>query len=101
MAYTKWQVAGIGDATRDSSERERLERELRDSEERYRYLVAASPDLVWLTDAKGTLTFISDASRTMLGYEPSDLIGRHYVDIFAPSAKRDANVRFRWVASHP
>jgi signal transduction histidine kinase len=28
-------------------------------------------------------------------------MGRHYVDIFAPSAKRDANVRFRWVASHP
>jgi PAS domain-containing protein len=31
----------------------RLERELRESEERYRYLVASSPDLVWLTDAKG------------------------------------------------
>ena len=92
---------GIHGATRDISERERLERELRDSEERYRYLVASSPDLVWLTDAKGTLTFISDASRSMLGYEPSELMGRHYVDIFAASARRDANVRFRWVASHP
>jgi PAS domain S-box-containing protein len=93
--------AGIHGATRDISDRDRLERELRESEERYRYLVASSPDLVWLTDAKGTLTFVSDAVRSMLGYEPSDLIGRHYVDIFAPSAKRDANVRFRWVASHP
>jgi PAS domain S-box-containing protein len=92
---------GIHGSTRDISERERLERELRDSEERYRYLVASSPDLVWLTDAKGTLTFVSDAARLMLGYEPSELMGRHYVDIFAPSAQRDANVRFRWVASHP
>src|SRR4030095_13662760 len=66
-----------------------------------RYLVASSPDLVWLTDAKGTLTFVSDAVRSMLGYEPSDLMGRHYVDIFAPSPRRDANVRFRWLASHP
>jgi PAS domain S-box-containing protein len=93
--------AGIHGSTRDISERDRLERELRESEERYRYLVASSPDLVWLTDAKGTLTFVSDAVRSMLGYEPSDLMGRHYVDIFAPSARRDANVRFRWLASHP
>ena len=93
--------AGIHGSTRDISERDRLERELRDSEERYRYLVASSPDLVWLTDAKGTFTFISDAVRTMLGYEPTELMGRSYADIFAPSARRDANVRFRWVASHP
>ena len=40
--------AGIHGSTRDISERSRLERELRESEERYRYLVASSPDLVWL-----------------------------------------------------
>ena len=93
--------AGIHGSTRDISERDRLERELRESEERYRYLVASSPDLVWLTDAKGTLTFISDAARTMLGIEPTDLIGRPYGEIFAPSARRDATVRFRWLARHP
>jgi PAS domain S-box-containing protein len=92
---------GIHGSTRDISERDRLERELRDSEERYRYLVASSPDLVWLTDADGIFTFISDAVRTMLGYEPTELMGRHYGDIFAPGARRDATVRFRWVARHP
>ena len=69
---------GIHGSTRDISERARLERELRASEERYRYLVASSPDLVWLTDAEGTLTFLSDATRTMLGVEPDELIGRPY-----------------------
>ncbi|MFL5675927.1 MAG: GAF domain-containing protein [Chloroflexota bacterium] len=93
--------AGIHGSTRDISERDRLERELRESEERYRYLVASSPDLVWLTDAKGTLTFISDAARTMLGIEPTELMGRPYVDIFAPAARRDATTRFRWLARHP
>ena len=93
--------AGIHGSTRDISERARLERELRASEERYRYLVASSPDLVWLTDAKGTLTFISDAARAMLDTEPEDLIGRPYADIFAPGARRDATVRFRWLARHP
>ena len=93
--------AGIHGATRDISERARLERELRESEERYRYLVASSPDLVWLTDAGGRLTFVSDAARTMLGYEPTELIGMPYADIFAPTARRDAQVRFRWLAGHP
>ena len=93
--------AGIHGSTRDISERDRLERELRESEERYRYLVASSPDLVWLTDAAGTLTFISDAARSMLGYEPTELMGRPYAEIFAPSARRDATIRFRWLARHP
>ena len=92
---------GIHGSTRDISERDRLERELRASEERYRYLVASSPDLVWLTDADGTLTFLSDATRTMLGVEPDELIGRPYSEIFAPEARRDASVRFRWLARHP
>jgi PAS domain S-box-containing protein len=93
--------AGIHGSTRDISERDRLERELRESEERYRYLVASSPDLVWLTDAAGTLTFISDAARSMLGFEPTELMGRPYPEIFAPSARRDATIRFRWLARHP
>ncbi|MFL5681761.1 MAG: GAF domain-containing protein [Chloroflexota bacterium] len=101
MVDGEGRFAGIHGSTRDISERERLERELRESEERYRYLVASSPDLVWLTDAKGTLTFISDAARTMLGIEPTELMGRPYGEIFAPSARRDAAVRFRWLARHP
>ena len=93
--------AGIHGSTRDISERARLERELRESEERYRYLVASSPDLVWLTDAKGTLTFVSDAARPMLGMDPTELMGLPYAEIFAPSARRDAAVRFRWLTRHP
>jgi PAS domain S-box-containing protein len=37
----------------------------------------------------------------MLGYEPTDLMGRPYREIFAPSARRDATIRFRWLARHP
>jgi PAS domain S-box-containing protein len=101
MVDAEGMFAGIHGSTRDISERSRLERELRESEERYRYLVASSPDLVWLTDERGTLTFISDAARTMLDTEPSELTGRPYADIFAPGARRDATVRFRWLARHP
>jgi PAS domain S-box-containing protein len=93
--------AGIHGSTRDISERARLEQELRESEERYRYLVASSPDLVWVTDEHGVFTFISDASRTMVGREPSELMGQPFQSVFAPDAVRDATIRFRWVSRHP
>ena len=101
MVDAEGSFAGIHGSTRDISERARLERELRESEERYRYLVASSPDLVWVTDRHGVFTFISDASRTMVGREPAELIGRPFQDVFAPEAVRDATIRFRWVSRHP
>ena len=101
MVDAEGSFAGIHGSTRDISERARLERELRELEERYRYLVASSPDLVWVTDRDGVFTFISDASRTMVGREPADLIGRPFQDVFAPEAIRDATIRFRWVSRHP
>ena len=63
--------------------------------------MASSPDLVWLTDAAGTLTFISDAARPMLGIEPTELMGRPYAEIFAPSARRDATMLLKGLATRP
>ena len=46
-------IVGINGVARDISERLRLERELSHSEERFRYLVQNSPDIVFSTDAEG------------------------------------------------
>ena len=92
---------GIHGSTRDISERERLQRELRSSEERYRYLVSSSPDLVWVTDAEGQLSFVSEAAEAILGTPAAELIGRPYWDVFAESARREAEVRFKWLSRHP
>jgi PAS domain S-box-containing protein len=92
---------GAQGTVRDISERERLERELRESEERYRYLVSASPDVVWVTNADGKITFVSQAAEAMLGRRPEDLIGRMYWEIFGPVAERGARSRFRWLGRHP
>ena len=61
-------MVGINGVARDISERLRLERELSQSEERYRFLVQNSPDIVFSTDAEGRFTFLSDAIERVTGY---------------------------------
>ncbi len=53
----------------------RSEAQLRDSEARYRYLVMASPDVVWEIDLEGRFTFVSDAVERMTGWTSSDVVG--------------------------
>ena len=48
---------GAQGTVRDVSERARLERELRESEERYRFLVQNAPDVIWSIDEAARLTF--------------------------------------------
>lgn len=62
---------------RDISEQHRAQRALRHSEEKYRTLVTAIPDIMYQIDADGRFTFINDSVR-VLGYEPEELIGRHF-----------------------
>ena len=93
--------AGVHGSARDIAERERLERELRESEVRYRYLVQSSPDLVWMTDDAGRLTFVSDQSSTILGWEPEELIGRSFSELAPPEERRGALARFRALRHRP
>jgi PAS domain S-box-containing protein len=46
-------------------------------ERRYEDLVHSLPDIVYELDSEGRFTFVND-SIGILGYEPSDLIGRHF-----------------------
>ncbi|MDP3177357.1 MAG: PAS domain S-box protein, partial [Spirochaetaceae bacterium] len=46
-------------------------------ERRYEDLVHALPDIVYELDASGRFTFVNNSIR-MLGYEPKDLVGRHF-----------------------
>ena len=77
-------LSAIHGVARDISERERLERELRESQERYRFLVENSPDVVFSTDADGRFTFMSETMERMTGWRPEELIGAHFSTTVEP-----------------
>jgi PAS domain S-box-containing protein len=60
----------------------------RESELRYRELVEAIPDMVFILDREGTVRFINRPAAAMLGRKPEDLIGRKQADFFPKEAAR-------------
>ena len=70
----------------------RAQDQLLRSEARYRDLVARSPSLVCELTPDGTTTFINDAVRTVLGFAPMELIGRHWWnELVAPEHRHAAD----------
>ncbi len=55
------------------------------SEEKYRYLVQNSPDMIYMLDTEGNFTFLSDAVEHLLGFRAGDLIGKHYRTVVCPA----------------
>lgn len=64
---------------RDITERKRIEAALRDSEKRFRSLVAAAPDAIVLTDAQGIILEMNDAYLRLFGYEREEMLGKSYL----------------------
>ncbi|MGR3219325.1 MAG: hybrid sensor histidine kinase/response regulator [Candidatus Anammoxibacter sp.] len=83
--------------TRNITERKGVEKELRRhreylekmveertaSEGRFINLLSAIPDIVYKIDVNGNFMFVNDAIRK-LGYEPTELIGKHFSKIVHP-----------------
>lgn len=69
-------VKGVLVIGQDVSERYRLESCLRESEERFRGLVEMNHDWIWEVDDKGLYTYVSPQVAAVLGYQPSELLGR-------------------------
>ena len=67
-SFEDGRLEAIHGVARDVSERERLQRDLQRSEERYRFLVEQSPDIVFATDAEGRFTFLSEAIEGMTDF---------------------------------
>ena len=87
--------AGANGSVRDMRDRDRLERELHDSEARFRQLVQTSPDVIYRADAEGRFVFMAEGSEALFGWAPADVIGMNFADFTAEESLPEAMANFQ------
>ncbi|GIV57593.1 MAG: hypothetical protein KatS3mg042_0506 [Rhodothermaceae bacterium] len=63
---------------------EEAHRQLQQSEHRYRLLAEHATDMISRHDPEGRFLYVSPACRTLLGYEPEELLGRSAWELLHP-----------------
>ncbi len=85
------QIIGVASLAQDITKRMRAESALRDSEELYRRLVAAIPDIIIRTDLTGNIVFANDVAARLNGNgNPQALVGRNVFDFVVPEDREKA-----------
>jgi len=72
----------------DVTEQVHVQEALRTSEEKYRNLVEQTNDWVWELDRQGAFTYVSPQVKTILGYEPTELLGKTIQEFMDPAEGR-------------
>jgi two-component system sensor histidine kinase/response regulator len=78
---------------REIRQRDSAENALMESEERRKYFVEHSGNIIYRTGTEGVFTFLNPAVESILGYQPDELVGRSSFDLVAPEW-RDRVARF-------
>jgi diguanylate cyclase (GGDEF)-like protein/PAS domain S-box-containing protein len=92
-------VSNIVITHEDVTERQRVLEELKFSEERFRSLVETTSDFIWEVNAKGIYTYVSPQVFNILGYTPSELLGKTPFDFLLEKEKEEIQKKFNLAIS--
>lgn len=65
----------------DVSLRKQVEAQLKESEERFRQMAEMTGEWLWEQDPQGYYIYSSAAVKTILGFSPEEIIGKHYTEL--------------------
>jgi diguanylate cyclase (GGDEF)-like protein/PAS domain S-box-containing protein len=80
-------LIGRAAIVREISERKRAERAVRESEDRYRYIVETAFEGVWVIDGNNRTTFVNRRMAQMLGYTVEEMLGKTPVEFMDADAQ--------------
>ncbi|MFD1645758.1 PAS domain-containing response regulator [Haloarchaeobius litoreus] len=78
------QYTVLANRIRNAVAKRRAERERTHTQNRYQALIEHSSDLITILDENGVFEYTSPATRSVLGYEPEELIGEHSFEMVHP-----------------
>ncbi len=77
-------------ANREIVKRKSAEKQLRQSEERYRHIYNKTPVMLHSIDILGRIIRVSDHWVEVMGYDRNEVIGRHLTSFFTPESREYA-----------
>ncbi len=79
----------LGNWISDTLEKKEMQEKLKEREELYEVVTVNETDMVCLHDPDGTYRFVSPSVEKILGYKPSELVGRNAYELFHPHDLQD------------
>ncbi|MEI7636219.1 MAG: PAS domain S-box protein [Syntrophus sp. (in: bacteria)] len=76
------QLMRLVHVVRDITEVKQANEALRESEERYRLLVETANEGIWSMDGDHRTSYVNQAMANMLGYDPTEMLGKKVEDFF-------------------
>ncbi|NLO90591.1 MAG: PAS domain S-box protein [Elusimicrobia bacterium] len=77
-------LLGFRGVDRDITQRHRAEEALKASEQRFRDIAENTGECVWEIDTAGMCTYVNPLSLEIMGYQPSEVLGRSILDFMSP-----------------
>jgi two-component system, sporulation sensor kinase E len=74
------------------TERKKIEKSLRESEEKFRTFMETASDLMYITNADGYITYANKAMINTLGYSKEEIIGMQFQEILDKDNLEDARI---------
>ncbi|MCU0505874.1 MAG: GAF domain-containing protein [Chloroflexi bacterium] len=94
-------LQGLADHAAIALSNSLLYERLRASEALYRLLVEHSPDVVYQADADGIFTYVSESLERLLGWSPSEIVGRHFSFLVDEGSRQTGGSRWAELAANP
>jgi diguanylate cyclase (GGDEF)-like protein/PAS domain S-box-containing protein len=83
-------TASLSRALLYALERGRVERALRESEERFRTLVEGAEDIIYRTNHEGRFAYVNAAAVRIMGYAEEEVCGKLFIDLIRPDYRQRA-----------